>query len=139
MKVKRWRTRIWSTRLSLLALALNALVPVHLAFDLAGALRPACRAAYGEADGAAERYLAALISGHREAECQADEHGRHGHSHRHECAVCSALGALAGFAPPVPTALPAPVTAELPRTLSVVQDELVRTTAGYRSRAPPAA
>ena len=70
MQMKRWRTRIWSTRLSLLALALNALVPVHLAFDLAEALRPARQAAHEEAD-SAERHLLALISGHREAEGQA--------------------------------------------------------------------
>src|SRR5690242_14609331 len=37
MRARYWRGRIWAARLGLLALALNALVPVHLAFDLAEA------------------------------------------------------------------------------------------------------
>jgi hypothetical protein len=138
MQVKRWRTRIWSTRLSLLALALNALVPVHLAFDLVEALRPACQAAHEEAD-TAERHLLALISGHREAECQADEHGRHGHSHHHECAVCSALGTLAGLTAPALVVLSAPAPAALPAALPLDQHKAFGTLAGYRSRAPPSA
>lgn len=134
MQVKRWRARIWSTRLSLLALTLNALVPVHLAFDLAEALRPACQAAHEEAD-SAERHLLALISGHREAECQADEHGRHGH--HHECAVCSALGTLVGLAAPALVIFPAPAPAALPTALRLDQYKAFGTFAGYRSRAPP--
>ena len=136
MQVKRWRARIWFTRLGVLALALNALVPVHLAFDLAEALRPACQAAHEEADNA-ERHLLALISGHREAECQADQHGRHGHSHHHECAVCSALGTLAGLAAPALVVLSAPAPAALPAALPLDQHKAFGTFAGYRSRAPP--
>jgi hypothetical protein len=138
MQVKRWRAKIWFTRLGLLALALNALVPVHLAFDLAEALGSACQAAHEEGD-RAERHLLALISGHREAECQADEHGPHGHSHHHDCAVCSALGTLAGLAAPALVVLSAPAPAALPAALPLDQHKAFGTFAGYRSRAPPSA
>ena len=37
MRMRMWRGRNWAARLGLLALVLNALVPVHLAFDLAEA------------------------------------------------------------------------------------------------------
>jgi hypothetical protein len=138
MQVKTRETRIWSTRLSLLALVLNALVPVHLAFDLAEALRPACQATHDESD-SAERHLLALISGHREAECQADEHGRHGHSHHHECAVCSALGTLMGLAAPPLVVLSVAAPAALPAALPLDQHIAFGTFGGYRSRAPPVA
>ena len=86
---------MWAAWLGLLALAVNALVPVHLAFDLAEALAPARHSA-GEEAGSAERHLLALLSGYREAESPADEHGKHEHGHRdhHGCPVCSAFGAL---------------------------------------------
>ena len=132
MRTRQWRGRIWAARLGLLALALNALVPVHLSFDLAESLGPQC-GAHGAVDGA-ERRLLALLSGHREAGGASDEHGKH-----HACPVCSALGALAGFAPPAPTALLALFPVGLPTAHSVVQTERVGAPAAYRSRAPPVA
>jgi hypothetical protein len=63
-----------------------------------------------------------------------DEHGKH-----HACPVCSALGALAGFAPPAPTALLDLFPVGLLTTHFVVQAERVGDPAGYRSRAPPSA
>ena len=128
---------MWAAWLGLLALALNALVPVHLAFDLAEVLAPARHA--DEEAGSAERRLLALLSGHREARGHADEHGRHGHRHHHDCAVCSAFGALTGLAPPALLALSTPDAIVLPAALAIVQGKPVGTLAGYRSRAPPIA
>ena len=77
MRVRKWRGRIWAARLGLLALALNALVPVHLAFDLADAFEPAhlC-GAYAEVGGA-ERSLLAMLGGHRDADGQSDKRHKH--------------------------------------------------------------
>jgi hypothetical protein len=137
MRATNWRGRVWAAWLGLLALALNALVPVHLAFDLAEALAPP-RPAVEEAGGA-ERRLLALLSGHREARGHADEHGRQGHRHHHDCAVCSALGALAGLAPPPQVELSVPDAVGLPAALPIAQSTPVGAAAGYRSRAPPIA
>src|SRR5690348_11673222 len=100
MRARRRRGTIWAARLGLLALALNALVPVHLAFDLAEVFGPAQHCGSQVEAGAAERRLLALLSGHSEADGTSDEHGKH-----HACPVCTALGALAGFAPPASAAL----------------------------------
>jgi hypothetical protein len=139
MRARKWQGRIWAVRLGLLALALNALVPVHLAFDLAEAFEPAHPWVAEVEAGGAERRLLALLSGHRDADGPADEHSKHGHGQHHRCPVCSALGALAGFAPPTPTALSLPVPTGLPVALAVIQGEPVGNPAGYRSRAPPIA
>lgn len=138
MRAKRRRGRIWAAWLGLIALAVNALVPIHLAFDLAQALAPARHAPEEEAGGA-ERHLLALLSGHRESGGPADDHGRRGHRHHHDCAVCSALGALAGLAPPAQVALSVPDAVGLPTALPITQSKPVGTAAGYRSRAPPIA
>ncbi len=134
MRARKWRGTIWAARLGLLALALNALVPVHLAFDLAEAFEPTHLCGTHVEVDSAERRLLALLSGHREADGTSDEHGKH-----HACPVCSALGALAGFAPPAPTALLAPFPVGLPTAHSVIQAERVGAPAAYRSRAPPVA
>jgi Protein of unknown function (DUF2946) len=134
MRARQWRGRIWAARLGLLALALNALVPVHLAFDLAEAFEPAQHCGTQVEVGGAERRLLALLSGHRETDGTSDEHGKH-----HACPVCSALGALAGFAPPAPAALLALSPVGLPNAHSIIQAERVGAPAAYRSRAPPVA
>jgi Protein of unknown function (DUF2946) len=136
MRARQWRGRIWAARLGLLALALHSLVPVHVAFDLAEALQPARQhSGHAEASGA-ERHLLALLIGHTAADDESGEHGKH---HGAACPVCSALGALAGFVPPAPTALSAPAVAALPAALSVIQAEPIGAPAAYRSRAPPVA
>jgi hypothetical protein len=134
MRARYWRGRLWAARLGLLALALNALVPVHLAFDLAEAFEPEHQRRVHAGVGGAERRLLASFSGHRETDGTSDEHGKH-----HACSVCSALGALAGFAPPAPTALLALFPVGLPKTHFVVWVERVSTPTAYRSRAPPVA
>ncbi|HEX3521772.1 MAG TPA: DUF2946 family protein [Stellaceae bacterium] len=134
MRAKQWRGRIWAARLGLLALALNALVPVHLAFDLAEAVEPSHHCgAHVEIVGAEQRLLG-LLSGHSETDGTSDEHGKH-----HACPVCSALGALAGFAPPAPTALLVLSPVGLPTAHPVTQAERPGALAAYRSRAPPVA
>ena len=127
---------MWAAWLGLLALAVNALVPVHLAFDLAEALAPAQHSANEEAGGA-ERHLLALLSGHRETESPADEHRGHRHSHHHGCPVCSAFGALTGLALPTPVLLPAADTTGLAAALSATEIAPAGAPVGYRSRAPP--
>src|SRR5262249_45577789 len=110
MRARKWRGTVWAARFGLLALVLNSLVPIHIAFDLAEALAPPHhRGAHTHAEAAsAERHLLALLVGHRHVGGQSHDHGK---GHGTACPVCSALGALAGFAPPTPTALPTPVTA----------------------------
>ena len=134
MRARQWRGRIWAARLGLLALALNALVPVHLAFDLAEAFEPEHQCGVHAEVGGAERRLLALLSGHRDADGKSEEHGKH-----HACPVCSAIGSLAAFAPPAPAALSFPLPVGLPVAQSVIQAERVGAPAGYRSRAPPLA
>jgi hypothetical protein len=131
MRLRTWRGRIWAARLGLLALALNALVPIHLAFDIAEALEAPQCSARAEADNA-ERSLLALLSGHRHANGEAEDHNKH-----HACPVCSALGSLAAFAPPAAMALSVPAPAALPTPHFLVQTERFGAPAAYRSRAPP--
>jgi hypothetical protein len=129
--MRTWRGRIWAARLGLLALALNALVPIHLAFDIAEALEAPQCSAHAEVDNG-ERHLLALLVGHHHASGKSDEHSKH-----HTCPVCSALGSLAAFAPPAATALSAPAPATLPTAHFLVQTERSGPAAAYRSRAPP--
>ena len=130
MRLQTWRGRIWAARLALFGLALNALVPIHLAFDIVEALEaPQC--AHTEVDNA-ERHLLALLAGHRDANGKSDEHGKH-----HACPVCSALGSLAAFAPSASTVLLIPAPGNLPTAHFLVQTERFGAPAAYRSRAPP--
>jgi hypothetical protein len=134
MRARQWRGRIWAARLGLLALALNALVPVQLAFDLSEAFEPSPHCGAQIEVGGAERRLLVHLSGHRETDGTSDEHGKY-----HACPVCSALGALAGFAPPAPTALLALSSVGLPTAHPLIQAERAGAPAAYRSRAPPVA
>jgi len=129
---------MWAAWLGLLALAVNALVPVHLAFDLAEAVARARHSA-GEEAGGAEHRLLALLSGHRETESPAEEHGKHQHGHpdRHGCPVCSAFGALTGLALPTPVLLPIAGATGSTAALPTTEIEPAGTPVGYRSRAPP--
>lgn len=120
-----------------IALGLNALVPIHLAFDLAHALAPA------QPDAAADhdfgRCLLTLLTGHHDDDAKDQSSPRHGH-HHDDCAVSGAIGTLAGFAPAAVVLLAAPSAAYL-ETLPAAIARAPETVAvsAYRSRAPPAA
>jgi len=119
------------------ALALNALVPVHVAFDLAEAPRASHREHGARVDARdGERRILALLTGHRQTDDDggADRKGQH---HDGVCPVCSALGALAGFAAPVPATVAIPAPIGLPAAQPVAEFEPAGAPAAYRSRAPP--
>ena len=126
----------WAALLGVLALVVNALVPIHIAFDLAEAFGTAQpHGTHSEAHGA-EWSILAQLSGHSETGGKSREHGQ---DHGTVCPVCSALGSLAGFAPAAVVALPLPPPAALPATLAAIGGEAVSTALAYRSRAPPVA
>jgi hypothetical protein len=132
----RLRGRGWAAWLGLLALALNALVPVHLAFDLAEALAPAPRHGVPAAAHSPEWRLLALLTGHREADGKSRRHGK---ERRADCPVCNLLGTLAGFAPVAIAALPVPAPIAAPALPAPAEFVTVAAVAASRSRAPPAA
>ena len=124
--------------LGVIALSLDALVPIHLAFDLAHAFEAAT---HREDSSAAERdfswRLLALVTGHQDADGKADGHSKHHHA---DCAVCSSLGTLAGFAPAAAAPLSVPIRVETPILLAAIASEPPAAPAtAYRSRAPPIA
>jgi hypothetical protein len=118
-----------------LALALNALVPVHLAFDLAEAFAPPPQHGMPAAAHSAEWRLLALLTGHDESEGKSPEHGK---QHRTDCPVCNALGTLAGFALASIAALLVPAPVAMPALPAPVEFAPAAAAAAYRSRAPPA-
>jgi hypothetical protein len=119
--------------LAMLALLLDALVPIHLSFDLVDALNTG-HAHGGLNAGAPSHELLAQLVGH---EGHPHQHGRD-HHHRTDCAVCSAASTLAGFAAPSPVMLPAPNTVAQPVLLAMACTAFAGSfPAPYRSRAPP--
>jgi ABC-type phosphate transport system permease subunit len=120
-----------------LALGLNALVPIHLAFDLAEALAAAPRhGAQAEAH-SAEWHLLALVMGHREGDGKPRGHDR---GHGSACPVYGALGTFAGFALTAPTALPVTLPIAIATALPATERALpAAPAAAYCSRAPPVA
>jgi hypothetical protein len=129
MKLRELRRTIWAVWLGMAALGLNALVPIHAAFDLAEAT--------GKTGHGLEWRLFALASGHGEDAGKPDTHRTH-HGHATVCAVCSAAAALAGFAGAAAIPLPAPYAGGAPATFAVAPDKPDGTfTAAYLSRAPP--
>jgi Protein of unknown function (DUF2946) len=129
----------WAARAGILALALNALVPIHLAFDLAEALTPPHHGASdAENHGLEWRVLAALI-GHNEHDAD-DGDDDHGHHHDATCPVIAAFGALTGLITATAPVLAQPLAiavADLPAP-EADQSTFVLAVA-YRSRAPPRA
>ncbi|HZB94138.1 MAG TPA: DUF2946 family protein [Stellaceae bacterium] len=117
----------------MLALLLNALVPIHLSFELVDALN-ARHAHRGHAAVDPSHELLAKLVGHEE---RPDRHSGD-HHHRTDCAVCSSVSALAGFAAPSPAMLPAPNTVAQPVVLAIGHAAFPGASpAPYRSRAPP--
>jgi hypothetical protein len=122
-----------ATWLAVVALLLNALVPIHLSFDLVAALDAGHAHGGHTAVEPSHELLAKLVGyeGHR------DQHGRD-HHHRTNCTVCNSVSTLAAFATPPPAILPAPNTAGRPVLLTMGRATLPGALpACYRSRAPP--
>ena len=136
MTLRVLRRYAWAVWLGVIALGINALVPIHVALDLAegfGAPRPGARAP----DRSFEWQLFALAAGHHDDDGKADGDGD-SDSHHQNCAVCSALGALAGFAPATTVTLAVPASIEVPVDLvEIAAAPASPPTAAYRSRAPP--
>jgi hypothetical protein len=122
----------------MLALVVNALVPIHLAFDLAeaaGSAHPHGVHFHHHAR-SAEWSVLARLSGHSEPHGKSHEHGK---GHATACPVCSAVGTLAGFAPTAVAALPLPPPAAMPVALAAIHGAPAGVPLAYRSRAPPVA
>lgn len=141
MRLKRLRRSGWAAGLGIVALGLNLLVPVHLAFDLAEARTHKHHAAHHHHNHSFEWRLLALASGHFESGGPG-HHGQSGHHHgadqHHACQVCSATGTLAAFAPAAATSFPVPATDTVLRVLGgATEAHEPASTAAYRSRAPP--
>jgi len=121
--------------LGILALSVNALVPIHLAFDLADALageRLVQASAHHQHDG---RDLLAALAGHRDSGSNSGGSSHHSHI---DCFVCGSLSALAGFAGTAGVGLPTPAMVDAPALLASAMVELRGTSlTAYRSRAPP--
>jgi len=123
--------------LGVIALGFNALVPIHLAFDLAHALAPDRHGEDAAADHDFVRCLLTLVVGHHdEDEDRSPSHKQHHHA---DCAVCGAIGALAGFAPAAAVLLAAPILVYAPPPTVEVGAPHIAPLAAYRSRAPPPA
>ncbi|MGH7113289.1 MAG: DUF2946 family protein [Stellaceae bacterium] len=141
----RLRIGVIAAWLGVVALSLDALVPIHLAFDLAEALATTTQRAEA-ADHRLRwrdpsRQLLALLTGHRDGDGHpGDNSDRHGEHHRRECAVCGSLATLAGFAPAASAPLSAPLRIAAPILVAAAESAPRAAPAvAYRSRAPPIA
>ena len=133
---KRHRVR-WTARAGILALALNALVPIHLAFDLGEELAPAHHGSATEPEhhSVEWRVIAALI-GHDAHD--ADDTDEHGHHHEATCPVIAAFGALTGLITTTPTTIAQPIAvARVDLPPPTVDQPVDPPAVAYRSRAPP--
>jgi hypothetical protein len=125
--------------LAVLALALNALIPIHLALDLGEALGAAHRRAPDGARHGIEWRLLALATGHEPGDGRPAGDGKpDGDGHGPACPAFGALGALGGFALVAPPMLPAPAVVAAPAAPAAIAEEPDPVpAAAYRSRAPP--
>ncbi|HLY44861.1 MAG TPA: DUF2946 family protein [Stellaceae bacterium] len=124
----------WAAWLGVIALGLNALVPIHFAFDLAEALEQSDHTPAEIANGL-DRQLLALICDHDQS---GDAH--HGKHSDRGCPVCAAAGSLIAFALVAGAPLPVPIAiAVRPDAAAIVEQPRRAPTAAYRSRAPPLA
>lgn len=128
---RRRRAVAW---LGLLALILDALVPIHLALDVVAVLNAGHAHGARVAEGDAARAILATIVGHHASPDRAPGH----HRHHRDCAVCGAAGTLAAFAPAAPAMLPVRSAAAQPLLLAARSAVFAGASATpYRSRAPP--
>jgi hypothetical protein len=142
MRPSRLRLGAIAAWLGVIALGLDALVPVHLAFDLAEALATATHRADAGAENALRRdpirRLLALAVGHHDGDGPAGGNSDDHDKHHHDCAVCSSLGTLAGFAPTADFPFSVALRVEAPLlSAAVAKASPVAPAPAYRSRAPP--
>lgn len=131
--LNRSRLAAW---LGVIALAVNALVPIHLAFDLAEALQPPHHAPRESAS--LDRQILGFLCGH---EADSDHHHHHHDKpgSQQQCPVCATVSTLAALALPAVPALPVPrATVVRPAAYPAVAASPAILAAAYRSRAPPA-
>jgi hypothetical protein len=135
MRPNRPKLRDIAAWLGFLALGLNALVPVHLAFDLAHTLAPADHESGSDHD--LLGCLLSVVAGHHHD----DDHGPAGKTdHEHGCAVCAASAILAGAALPAVAVLTAPMPVYAPKLgLADFASPPAAFAAAYHPRAPPVA
>ncbi len=142
MPPRRLRLGVIAVWLGVIALGVNALVPIHLAFDLDHAFEAVAQRQHAPAlrHDLSWRLLA-LLTGHLDGdESPGDKTDGHSKHHHPDCAVCSSLGTLAGFAPAMAVPLPTPTRIEAPMLLAAADRAPPAATAlAYRSRAPPIA
>jgi Protein of unknown function (DUF2946) len=142
MRPNRMRLGAIAAWLGVIALGLDALVPIHLAFDLGRAFEhPSHRRDSGAAGHDLSSRLLALVTGHHDEDAQSGDgtkdHGKHHHA---DCAVCGSLASLAGFAPASAVLLPVSIRIDVPTLLAAAEiPPRADCTAAYRSRAPPIA
>jgi hypothetical protein len=124
--------------LGVIALGFNALVPIHMACDIAHAVAPAQRDNDATVDRDFVACLLTLLTGHPDEEgSKSSPHSGHGD---HDCAVCGAIATLTGFAPAGAAALVAPVVAYVaPLLPAAAATTYIAPLPAYRSRAPPTA
>ncbi len=68
--------------------------------------------------------LLALVTGHNDEDAPSGgKTGGHGKHHHPDCAVCSSLGTLAGFAPAATVPLSVPIRVEAPILLAAIASE----------------
>jgi hypothetical protein len=136
MRSRRLALKAAAMWLGMLALALNALVPIHLTFDLVAALNAEHGGPVHADDGSRERHFLAALTGHHHPH---GKPGGHGDSRHTDCLVCNSLSALGGsFAPPLSAALLGPsLLAAVLAPLATSSTPSGASPAAYFSRAPP--
>ncbi len=140
MRPSRLRLGVIAAWLGVIALSLDALVPIHLAFDLAHALEAGTHreAPSPIKDDLSQRLLTLVIGHHDEDSPAGGKHEGHSKDHHADCAVCGSLGTLAGFTLATPVPLSVPIRVEVPILLAATASEPPAAPAVlYRARAPP--
>jgi hypothetical protein len=133
MRLRRRKRISLAAWLGFVALGIQALVPIHLAFDLVAALdQGGTKPAHADRP---EGELLAALAGHHHPR---NNPNRGSDSHHADCMVCNSLGTLGTLAPPLPAALPSPVLLPSAPAFAALPTKLAGASpAGYFSRAPP--
>jgi hypothetical protein len=142
MRPNRVRLRAIAAWLGVLALSLDALAPIHLAFGLAINLANSRECGHHEGDAPVRDGLGwwalVLLTGHDES---ADPSQSHNGFHPTIRPACAAIGTPAGAVPATAATLPHSLRLEDAGNSPVLAETQPHSTprSGYRSRAPPIA